>query len=138
MFVRDQPERGENPEKPELRIALCLLHAPECQMLGSEAWSYSRIRGDTVLVAGGICSLWSSQSFDDHVGYRLCREANPHRALSMHPQQVTYSCEGSRAHFIADRWLRVRQLRKNELRREHRCRLVRYLNVCLRRSITPR
>ena len=32
---------------------------------------------------------------DVHVGVRLCREANPHRALSMHPQQMTYTCEGS-------------------------------------------
>ena len=66
-------------------------------MLGSEAWSYYRVKGDTVLVAGGICSLWSSQSFEDHVSYRLCRQVNPHRALSMHPQQVTDSCEGSKA-----------------------------------------
>ena len=48
----------------------------------------------------------------------------------MHPQQVTYSCEGSSAHFIADRGLRLRRLRENFLRSEHRCRLVRYRN-CL-------
>ena len=34
--------------------------------------------------------------FDVHVGVRLCREANPHRALSMHPQQMTDTCEGSK------------------------------------------
>ena len=47
----------------------------------------------------------------------------------MHPQQVTCSCEGSKRALIADRWLRLRHLRKR-IRSEHRCRLVRYLN-CL-------
>ena len=69
--------------------------------------------------------------FDVHVGVRLCREANPHRALSMHPQQMTDTCEGSkRALHNRPRVAQACGSCGNGLRSEHRCRLVRYLN-CL-------
>ena len=71
---------------------------------------------------------------DVHVGVRLCREANPHRALSMHPQQVTDTCEGSgpgSGCALHSRPLATPAATAgNGLRSEHRCRLVRYLN-CL-------
>jgi hypothetical protein len=48
----------------------------------------------------------------------------------MHPQQVTYSCEGSKRALHSRPLAALAASAGNVLRSEHRCRLVRYLN-CL-------